>query len=518
MIKNFYISLLTLLVTFAISNGEDNLKLKLSGKGWYQAGYIGSSSDTVGNSKYYYDNNYINSPGAQFTILSDIGESWDGAMGFGGYEIQSPQGRPSNAQSRPVFNEVGFRYYVTQAKLAYHYGEKASPLFLGSLGLFPYIYNPDSKSFGGYLTRGPVYPGLLYSEFEAKDFDPSIANTLGFNLRSNIGGFSFDLIFKSETDILPVFDFSLISVAQYKYKNIFSIGIGVNFFRLIAMKPELTDLTDPSFKETQTTDQVKSPYNRNFVYVPIDTVKHNANGSYTTKNNQARDSLTGVITAMPTSTTDSLYLWASNDTTRLSHRGIKLMARSSISFKELFGFDKMGENDLKLYSEIAVIGWKNYPGVYEKRSERIPIMVGFGIPTFKILDECNFEVEWYGAKFRNDGYKLEKRGSPIPVSNSNQEYNRSADSTGGLIVEEVPIPSLKFADYNVENMVNDNWKWSFYMSKTLQQYIKLSFQIANDHYRPWASDSPNAFDSKRYESAFTKLTDYYTMFKIGFTF
>jgi hypothetical protein len=47
---------------------------------------------------------------------------------------------------------------------------------------------------------------------------------------------------------------------------------------------------------------------------------------------------------------------------------------------------------------------------------------------------------------------------------------------------------------------------------------QLSFQIANDHYHPWASDSPNAFDSKRYESAFTKLTDYYTMLKIGVTF
>lgn len=507
----------TLLSAFAAYGAMDDLKLTLSAKGWYQAGYIARSSDTLAGS-YYYDDNYINSPGAQFTILADIGEHWEGAMGFGGNEIQSPQGRPSNAQSRPIFNEVGFRYYVTQAKLAYHYGDKASPAFLGSLGLFPYIYNPDMKSFGGYLTRGPVYPGLLYSEFEAKDADPTVANTLGLNLRTNLGGFTYDLILKSETDVLPVFDFSLISVAQYSYKKTFSIGFGVNFFRLIAMKPELTDLTDPSFKETLTTDQIKSPSYRKFVYVPIDTVKLNANGSYTTKANQVRDTASGTIVPTGTSGTDSIYLWASDDTTRLTHRGIKLMARGSISFKELFGIESLGENDLKLYSEVAVIGWKNYAGVYEKRGERIPVMVGFGIPTFGLLDECNAEVEWYGAKFRNDGYKLEKRGSPIPVSNSNQEYYRGADASGTLLVEDSPRAGLKFSDYDVENMVQDDWKWSLYMSKSFQKYVKLSFQVANDHYHPWASDSPNAFDSKRYESAFTRLTDYYTMFKIGVTF
>jgi hypothetical protein len=511
------VSVSTLLASFALGIAKDDLKLTLSAKSWYQAGYIAKSSDTLAGN-YYYDHNYINSPGAQFTILSDIGENWQGAMGFGGNEIQSPQGRPSNAQSRPLFNEVGFRYYVTQAKLSYHYGEKASPLFLGTLGLFPFVYNPDMKSFGGYLTRGPVYPGLLYSEFEAKDVDPTVANTLGLNLRSNLGGFTYDLILKSETDVLPVFDFSLIAMAQYRYKRVFSLGFGVNFFRLIAMKPELTDLTDPSFKETMTTDQIKSPYYRKFVYVPIDTVRLNADGTYTTKSNQARDTASGEITPTATSGTDSMYLWASDDTTRLSHRGIKLMARGSISFKEMFGIERMGENDLKLYSEVAVIGWKNYPGIYENRSERIPVMVGFGIPTFKLLDECNVEVEWYGAKFRNDGYKLEKRSSPIPVSNSNQEYNRSADPSGGLLVEDAPVPGKKFSDYDVENMVEDNWKWSFYMSKTLQRYVKLSFQVANDHYHPWASDSPNAFDSKRYESAFTRLTDYYTMFKIGVAF
>src|SRR5262245_51563486 len=128
MLKPLQAALPALLASFALGMGTDDLKLTLSAKGWYQAGYIGKSSDTLGGT-YYYDHNYINSPGAQFTILSDIGEHWQGAMGFGGNEIQSPQGRPSNAQSRPTFNEVGFRYYVTQAKLSYHHGEKDSPLF-----------------------------------------------------------------------------------------------------------------------------------------------------------------------------------------------------------------------------------------------------------------------------------------------------------------------------------------------------------------------------------------------------
>ena len=65
-------------------------------------------------------------------------------------------------------------------------------------------------------------------------------------------------------------------------------------------------------------------------------------------------------------------------------------------------------------------------------------------------------------------------------------------------------------------MTKDDWKWSLYLSKTVQKYAKVSLQVANDHYRPW-EDSPSGATT-RYESAFTELRDYYITLKIGFTF
>ncbi|MDB5051578.1 MAG: hypothetical protein JWO30_4649 [Fibrobacteres bacterium] len=486
----------------------DGLSLKLSGKGWYEFGRVMHSSDTLVG-QYNYNGNFVHRPGAQFTVLADMGEHWDGAMGLGGYETQDPQGSVFNSTQRKI--ETGFKVYITQADFAYTLGAKEAPLLKGTFGLFPFVYNPDVRNLGEYLLRGPVYPGILMSNFESNQIDPSIANTLGLNLKSVLGGFTQDLILKSETDLPPQFDFSLAYLAQYQVKGLFTFGVGVNFYRLIPMKPALTNLTDPAFmKDNRSVLSVRHPYQQKYIYVPTDTVAFNADG--TLKPNAAgRDSVNGTFTKLD----DTTYIWAGRDTTLLSHRGTKLMGRFSFDPKFLFyggGSGPFGANDWKIYGEAAVIGTKNYPGVYEKIGERIPIMLGFNIPTLGLLDDCALEVEWYGAKFRDDYYKLVKETSPIPVSNHSQEYDRKADSLGRLESDT----TIAFSSVDVEHMTKDDWKWSLYMSKTLRKYVKVSLQVANDHYRPW-EDSPSGATT-RYEGAFTELRDYYAMMKIGFTF
>ena len=485
--------------------GADASRLRLSGKGWYQFGRVMHSSDTL-VSTYDYNDNFVHSPGAQFTILADIGAHWDGAMGLGGYSTQDPQGGIYNSQQRK--NEVGFQVYVTQAKFAYTLGDKEAPLLQSTFGLFPFIYNPDVRNLGEYLLRGPVYPGIVFSEFESKRIDPTIANTLGLNLKSVLGGFKQDLILKSETDLPPLFDFSLAYLAEYSVKGLFSIGAGVNFHRLLPMKSDLTNLTDAGFrKDNRSPLSAKTPYQQKYIYVPADTVAFNADG--TLKPNAAgRDSSNGTFTKLD----DTTYIWSSRDTTVLTHRGTKVMGRFSFDPKGLFGAGPFGPNDLKIYGEAALIGVRNYPGVYTKRSERIPFMVGFNIPTFGLLDDCALEVEHYGARFRDDYYKITKETSPIPVSNHNQEYDRKADALGRLESDT----TIAFADADVENMTKDDLKWSLYMSKTLRKYVRISVQAANDHYRPW-EDSPSGATT-RYESAFTTMKDWYLMTKIGFTF
>ena len=60
--------------------------------------------------------------------------------------------------------------------------------------------------------------------------------------------------------------------------------------------------------------------------------------------------------------------------------GTKLMARASFDFKPFFkSFSDrfLGPNDLKIYSEAAILGVKDYPGYYSKLRDRIPRMIGF---------------------------------------------------------------------------------------------------------------------------------------------
>jgi hypothetical protein len=277
------------------------------------------------------------------------------------------------------------------------------------------------------------------------------------------------------------------------------------------MKPELTNLTDPAFmKDNRSVLSVRHPYQQKYIYVPTDTLQFNTDGTQK-PDASGHSAADGTLTKLD----DTTFIWSSRDTTLFSHRGIKLMGRFSFDPKYLLyqgGHGPFGANDWKIYGEAAVIGTRNYPGVYENISERIPVMVGFNIPTFGFLDDCALEVEWYGAKFRDDYYKLVKETSPIPVSNHALEYDRKADSLGRLESDT----TIAFADVDVEHMTKDDWKWSLYMSKTIEKYVKVSFQLANDHYRPWEGTPSGA--TSRYESAFTELRDYYAMMKIGFTF
>lgn len=164
-------------------------------------------------------------------------------------------------------------------------------------------------------------------------------------------------------------------------------------------------------------------------------------------------------------TTDTLHKYIDNtlpvpDTTQLSFKGIKVMANASLDPKPLFGNPEiLGPEDLKLYGEVAVIGLDNdkaHKALYGNYSNRMPIMVGFNLPAFGFLERLAVEVEHYGAKFKDD------------IS----QYNRYRSQS--------PKPASKIDT----NYAADNLKWSVYGSRVFQQHVKLSFQVASDHYRP----------------------------------
>jgi hypothetical protein len=54
---------------------------------------------------------------------------------------------------------------------------------------------------------------------------------------------------------------------------------------------------------------------------------------------------------------------------------------------------------------------KDYPYFYDTATQRMPVMAGFHVPAFKLLDYCAVEGEWYGSIWKNDIYN---NGVPYP--------------------------------------------------------------------------------------------------------
>lgn len=442
---------------------QDGAKLYLKGSGWFQFGRVMHSSDTL-NPLYDYNDNWQQSSGAQFTVVADIDEHMQGAMGLGGFQFHTPQGTSTTSFQAAL----GFAPFITEARFTYFMESRENPPVVLDVGFFPYQYNVVNRNFGSYLLRGPVYPGILFSEFESKSLDPTVANILGFRARHNLGGmFSHDLLLRSEIEFPPVFDVSLLYLATLRLGEAIELGGGVNFYRLLATQAEATSpakngefrITDPSTVVGE--GETPHPYMGDYAY--IDPV--------------------------------------SGDTTMLSHRGVKVMGRVALDLKPFLSPDGWGAMDLKLFAEAAVIGVKDYKGVYPDIKRRIPVTFGLGLPTFGLLDESVIEAEWYGAPFRDDYRRLMTEASPVPMSNKNYTPNREAGKEG-----------------DVHDMRKDDWKWSFNASKTFQRSIRLSFQAANDHFRPINHVNSNPTQVERLESAFTTMKDWYLMFKVGFNF
>jgi len=140
------------------------------------------------------------------------------------------------------------------------------------------------------------------------------------------------------------------------------------------------------------------------------------------------------------------------------------MARLTFDPKKLLPMPFLGSADLKVYGEIALLGVKNYPLYYEKRSERMPLMAGINMPTFKLLDVLAVELEWYKSPFPNSSRFIYEDRSPIPF-------------TGRAQLTDVYSSEKNIYDFKDK----DDFKWSVYASKRLNRLLRLSLQVANDH-------------------------------------
>lgn len=338
---------------------------------------------------------------------------------------------------------------LRQAEVSLNPWGHEDPSLRISLGISHFKYNPDSKNLGEYLFRTGTYPAYIRS-----GFDQSFAKLTGIRASSFLfNNWQQDLILSIETEVHPISDISLSYLTSMQLGNILDIGGGVSFARII---PAVDTITNPKYNEVR-------------------------------------------------------YLNSKGDTSYYSYQGTKLNARASLDLKQLFHSDIFGKNDLKIYSEIAVLGWENkiaYDSLlidtannikawlpatkknyYQYRKYRTPIMFGMNLPTYKFLDVFAVEFEYYANPYRNSYYStLYRLANPTPPDPAN--------------------------DYTAEDYKNDNWKWSVFAQKTFTPYLKLLGQIARDHMRHDVIINAERDE----EEIFTRAHEYYWALKLECTF
>ena len=323
--------------------------------------------------------------------------------------------------------------YITSAEGILSFGQKDHLHLTVGIGRFEYKYNEQSQNLGEYLFRTGTYPAYIQTSF-----DLSLARLNGLVASLDIGDFlRQDLLVTTMRDVKPFYNFSLTYLVDAKIIPALSIGAAVSFANLISVSDDQTSL-------------------------------HNNANSYVT---------------------------AAGDTGYYTFRGTKLMARFTFDPKKFFNLPFLGEEDGKLYGEAAILGLENYPSSnnnpmgYDTLANKIPIMLGFDIPTCKILDVLALEAEWYGCHYP-DGYNLVVRyGYSIPDN-----------------------PQSLYATY--DDYAHDDWKWSIYAKKTIFKNFSLIFQAARDHMR---FNTQIARDQD-YAEVLTSWGQWYWMAKMKFYF
>jgi hypothetical protein len=270
----------------------------------------------------------------------------------------------------------------------------------------------------------------------------------GLKLSSDLPGFfgmtHQDLLLTFETDIAPFYDASLSYIVSQKFGKSISTGGGVEFAHLISVDESQTTPISPTTRYT----------------IGSDTTSH----YYTFRGAKVM----GRLSIDPKITEDHLV-----------YRIIADIFYGIIP-RELIGLiplKYLGPEDFKLYYEGAILGVKNYPandslnsinGIknnlygYDSLFNKFPIMIGFNVPTFKLLDLLSVEVEWYGCPYP-DNYKISL-------------------GTGNDLGVPLPDPNQRVVSNNYT--YEDNWKWSVYLKKMLlHDHFGVILQCARDHMR-----------------------------------
>ncbi|GEM_PF-5471339 len=430
----------------------------------------------------------------------------------------------------PEDNNAGWTSYrtggvaIAQAMGYYDFGDLEKPWLTVAVGQQGYKYNPYAKNFGEYLFRSEAYPTTVRTG-DWGAIDNAGAGIWGVAFKQHyLGGLiDNDLLITLANERAPLHDISVSDIATVKFGKVFQIGGGVMASRLLQIDPAKSKPKTPQsgwFTWTAADQAKLSAYLK--AKQAADPTFLSTSPSFTRK---TVDPVSGaevvsVDTALTVGQTywafskrplvqllaekedpkDSLamanHISANGSIDYVSSRTIFLMGKFSLDFKPLFGLEEaMSPTDLVLYGETSVIGMDNYPIYYKNTKERMPIMVGFNLPTFRYLDYVTFEMEYWKNPHMNSDYipAFFRTLTPKSTDGAQAEVPDIAD----------PVYDKKGPAYEA-NHTEDDLKWTLTAQKSFGVW-NLAFQYGKDHFRPLTG----AFRPSLTEAATTDDAKYY---------
>ncbi len=373
---------------------------------------------------------------------------------------------------------------------SYVFGDLSRPFLKADIGIFNYKYDEYARNLGEYMFRTWAYPGIVETGGNFGYVGTSSVTLTGLKLSQSLGMFSHELLATLETEMTPLYDLNLTYMARFNYHDVFKIGGGIQLARALSANaiPEMrihyfaengawypydngaggiVGYDYYSSLEQGIRDKLNSPSLSPADSARLDGVcQCSSQGSKSGPLSPA-DSTKLVDefakAALGDAVIDSVHNGQLNPQMHtLTAQAIKPVLYFSFDPKSLIRSNLLGPKDLVLYGEAAVLGVKSYPVYYTDIWRRIPIMLGFNAPTFKLLDVLSIEVEYYGSRWL-----------PTYISPAVPAYNA------------IPVPFFNASPYYPSDWDKDNWKWSVYAERSLTSGITLSGQVASDHARTW---------------------------------
>lgn len=419
--------------------------------------------------------------GAFLTQEVQVGEHLTLRVGLGGIlEFQKPE------NISPSWGGDQYRDFFVGPTIAdFEYRRDLGPgAWSIGMGMFPFKYNPDAANLGEYLFRSGPYPNYIWSGGYAY-VGANQAYLQGLRSRFTSGNFSADVLLLTETTIPPLYDLSLASILKYTAGGgLLELTGGVNFKRLVPIHPSKTKRQVPNnayftMHDKSYTGKI-SYYSEHAQFYRAQADSAGVRAAAARAAGASFDAFVADSVAWMAkyqvwkNDVDSVRLWTGPANPNppaygyYSQSGIIGMLAASLDFKKILPAGPYGPNDMRLFAEVALLGFKDYPIFYEKKSERMPIMLGFNLPGFKFFDLISVQVEQYKS----------------PWLNSYEESEQTNQSTPYIPFGTDPAYSRNdFKDVTDD----DNLYWSILVRKQLMAGLFGTVQVARDHIRSVSS-------------------------------